>query len=215
MKKLAITILVCLGLAIGTPLSGRAQSVSDVIQQLMLDYQKLASLKNILGQMYTGYSVLTKGYGAVKEVAQGNFSLHEAFLDGLYLVSPAVRKYPRVTDIINEQAALITEYKSASGAFGRDQHFSRDELVYMMNIYNNLVSQSLKNLDDLSMIVTDSKLRMSDAERLAAIDHIYLESHNQLSYLRRFNDQTAKISWQRAQGTADKQGVKSMYGLTQ
>jgi hypothetical protein len=213
MKKLVVTTLLFLGLAASAPLSSRAQSVADVIQQLVLDYQKLASLKNILGQMYTGYSVLSKGYGAVKDVAQGNFNLHEAFLDGLYLVSPTVRKYPRVTDIINDQAALISEYKSASGTFNRDQHFSPDELAYMMNIYNNLVSQSLKNLDDLSMIVTDSKLRMSDAERLAAIDRIYLESHNQLSYLRKFNDQAAKISWQRAQGRADKHGVKSMYGL--
>jgi hypothetical protein len=213
MKKLIITTLLCFGLAAGVPLSGHAQSVSDVIQQLVLDYQKLASLKNILGQMYTGYSVLTKGYGAVKDVAQGNFSLHEAFLDGLYLVRPAVRKYPRVADIIKDQAALISEYKSVSGAFKRDQHFSPDELSYMMVIYNNLVSQSLKNLDDLSLIVTDSKLRMSDAERLAAIDQIYLASHNQLSYLRKFNDQAAKITWQRAQVTADKQGVKSIYGL--
>jgi len=215
MKKLAITILLCLGMAAGAPLSSRAQSVSDVIQQLVLDYQKLASLKNILGQMYSGYAVLTKGYGAVKDVAQRNFSLHEAFLDGLYILSPTVRKYPRVSDIINDQAAVIREYKSASGTYNRDQHFSPDELAYIMNIYHNLVSQSLKNLDDLSMIVTDSKLRMSDAERLAAIDGIYLESHNQLSYLRKFNDQAARVTWQRAQGTADKQGVKSLYGLMQ
>ncbi|QKJ32831.1 TerB family tellurite resistance protein [Mucilaginibacter mali] len=215
MKKSILTSLLCVGLALSAPFSGRAQSVADVIQQLVLDYQKLASLKNILGQMYTGYTVLSKGYGAVKGVAQGNFSLQEAFLDGLYLVSPAVRKYPRVSDIINDQAQLVREYKSASGAFRQDQHFSPDELAYMMNIYNNLVSQSLKNLDDLSMVVTDSRLRMSDAERLTAIDRIYMESHNQLSYLRKFNDQAARISWQRAQGTADRQGIKSIYGLNE
>jgi len=215
MKKIAITIVISLGLAAATPLSSRAQSVADVIQQLVLDYQKLASLKNILGQMYTGYTMLSKAYGAVKDVAQGNFSLHEAFLDGLYLVSPAVRKYPRITDIINEQAQLVSEYKSASGIFNSSGHFNPDELAYMMTVYNNLVSQSLKNLDDLSMIVTDSKLRMSDAERLTAIDEIYLESHNELSYLRKFNNQASRISWQRSQRTVDKQSVRSIYGLTQ
>jgi len=214
MKKIAITLLLSLGLAAATPLSSRAQSVADVIQQLVLDYQKLASLKNILGQMYTGYTVLSKGYGAVKDVAQGNFTLHEAFLEGLYLVSPAVRKYPRITDIINDQAQLVSEYKSASGSFNSSGRFNPDELAYMMTVYNNLVSQSLKNLDDLSLIVTDSKLRMSDAERLTAIDGIYLESHNELSYLRKFNDQAAKISWQRSQGNADKQSVRSIYGIT-
>jgi hypothetical protein len=215
MKKIIITVLLSLGLASAVPLSSRAQSVADVIQQLVLDYQKLASLKNILNQMYTGYTVLSKGYGAVKGAAQGNFSLHEAFLDELYLVSPTVRKYPRVTDIINEQAQLVSEYKSASTAFHRDHNFNPDELAYMMTIYNNLVSQSLKNLEDLVMVVTDSQLRMNDAERLTAIDRIYLESHNQLSYLRKFNEQATKISRQRTQGTADRQSVKSIYGLTQ
>jgi hypothetical protein len=213
MKKIVITALLSLGLAPAMPLCSQAQSVADVIQQLVLDYQKLAGLKNILGQMYSGYTVLSKGYGAVKDVAQGNFSLHEVFLDGLYLVSPTVRKYPRITDIINDQAQLVSEYKSASATFHQDQHFSADELAYMMNIYNNLISQSLKNLDDLSMIVTDSKLRMSDAERLTAIDRIYLESHNELSYLRKFNDQAARITWQRAQGMADRQSIRSIYGL--
>lgn len=215
MKKFIITAVLCFGLAAGAPLSSRAQSMADVIRQLALDYQKLASLKNILGEMYTGYTVLSKGYGAVKDVAQGNFSLHEAFLDGLYLVSPTVRKYPRVRVIINEQAQLVNEYKSVSTAFHGDHNFNPDELAYMMAIYNNLVSQSLKNLDDLVMVVTDNQLRMSDAERLTAIDRIYQESHNQLSYLRKFNDQATRISWQRTQGTADRQSVKSIYGLTQ
>lgn len=200
-------------LSFAAPLTSKAQSVADCIQQLVLDYQKLASLKNILGQMYTGYEVLTKGYTAVKDVAQGNFSLHEAFLDGLYIVSPTVRKYPRIADIINEQAALVSEYKSSAGLFSQNKSFNPDEITYMMNIYNNLISSSLKNLDALSMIITDSQLRMSDAERLAAIDRIYLESHNELSYLRRFNDEASKMAWQRAEADHEKQGVKTIYGI--
>lgn len=212
-KKIMMSLLIAAPLALAMPLSSKAQSVADCIQQLVLDYQKLASLKNILGQMYTGYEVLTKGYTAVKDVAQGNFSLHEAFLDGLYLVSPTVRKYPRVTDIINEQAELVSAYKSASRQFGQDKHFSLDEMAYLISVYDNLISGSLKNLDALSMIITDSQLRMSDAERLAAIDRLYLESHNELSYLRRFNDEAAKIVWQRTRSEADRQSMRSVYGI--
>ncbi|MGF7080464.1 TerB family tellurite resistance protein [Mucilaginibacter sp. UYCu711] len=207
------TALVALLFLIALPVCSSAQSIADCIEQLALDYQKLAGLKNILGQMYNGYGVLTKGYGAVKSVAQGNFSLHEAFLDGLYLVSPAVRKYPRVSDILNNQAALVREYKQAFGGFRQDKHFTPGELDYMLKVYNNLISASLKNINELAMVVTDSELRMSDAERLTAIDRICLESHNQLSYLRKFNDQAAQMSGQRARAEADRQGVKSMYGI--
>jgi hypothetical protein len=195
------------------PLRGRSQSVADCIQQLALDYQKLASLKSVLSQMYTGYQVLSKGYNAVKDVSQGNFSLHEAFLDGLFLVSPAVRKYPRVADILSDQATLISEYKRAAGRFRQSGRFEPDELGYMMEVYNNLVSASLKNLDALSMVMTDSQLRMSDAERLSAIDRIYLDSRNQLSYLRKFNSDAGRVALQRGRAAEDKQSVNSLYGL--
>lgn len=211
MKK-QITILI-VAVCLALPLRGRSQSVADCIEQLVLDYQKLASLKSVLSQMYTGYQVLSKGYNAVKNVSQGNFSLHEAFLDGLFLVSPAVRKYPRVADILNDQARLISEYKSALGRFSRGGRFGPDELGYMMEVYNNLVSASLKNLDALAMVMTDSRLRMSDAERLSAIDRIYLDSRNQLSYLRKFNSDAERLALQRSRSAADKQHVNSLYGL--
>ncbi|MES2376056.1 MAG: TerB family tellurite resistance protein [Bacteroidota bacterium] len=213
MKKQMKIILTALLFSLAAPLTGRAQSVADCIQQLALDYEKLAGLKSILSKMYTGYQVLNKGYGAVKDVSQGNFSLHEAFLDGLFLVSPTVRKYPRVADIISDQATLVSEYRSAASRFRQGGSFNPDELGYMMDVYNNLVSASLKNLDDLSMVMSDSKLRMSDAERLSAIDRIYLDSRNQLSYLRKFNSEAERTVLQRGRSAAEKQNVNSLYGL--
>jgi regulator of sigma D len=191
----------------------RAQSVAQCLEQLSLDYQKLAGLKSILQQMYQGYQVLNKGYNAVKKVSQGNFNLHEAFLDGLMSVSPAVRRYPRVTDIIKDQASLIGEYKAAYAVFRHDPHFKPAELGYMMEVYNHLVSISLKNLGDLAMAVTDRKLRMSDAERLTAIDQIFTNSHERLVFLRKFNDQAYKTALQRSRTTNDRQTLSTLYGI--
>jgi hypothetical protein len=195
------------------PSTGKAQSIAQDLEQLSLDYQKLAGLKNILKQMYTGYEVLSKGYSAVRDVSQGNFSLHEAFIDGLFIVSPTVRQYPRVADILNDQAMLVSEYQSAWASFRQDKHFNPDEAGYMLTVYNNLVSASLKNLSDLSMIVTDSQLRMSDAERLVAIDRIFTDSHGQLSFLRSFNDRNYRIAVQRAREANDQQTIKKLYGI--
>jgi hypothetical protein len=115
-KKIIIALM---AMVIIVPVSSRAQSIAQCLEQLSLDYQKLAGLKSILSQMYTGYEVISKGYNGVKDVSKGNFSLHEAFLDGLLVVSPTVRKYPKVTAIINDQATLVSEYQSASKSFKR------------------------------------------------------------------------------------------------
>lgn len=212
MKKYFKIILLSAVLAFGS-VQCRAQSIADCIQQLVLDYQKLASLKSILGQMYTGYEVLTKGYKAVKDVSQGNFSLHEAFLDGLFIVSPAVRKYPRAEDIINDQAMLISEYKSAWALCRSSGKFSPDELNYIMGVYNDLINATFKNLNDLAMVLGDGQLRMSDAERLTVIDRIYLDSKKELSYLRKFNDQAQRTFAQRSRAQADQQSVNRLYGI--
>lgn len=195
------------------PGKGRAQSVAQCLEQLTLDYQKLAGMKSILQQMYQGYEVLNKGYNAVKDVSQGNFSLHEAFLDGLMVVSPAVRKYPRAADIIADQTALIREYKAAAASFLRDACFSPMEITYLRDVYNHLVGTSAKNLDDLLMVMTDSRLRMNDAERLTAIDRIYSDSRSQLSFLRRFNDRAYQTAWHRAKEERERQTLKRLYGI--
>jgi len=213
MKKSITLFILSLSLATLFPAKGKCQSIAQDLQQLSLDYQKLAGLKSILKQMYTGYEVLSKGYSAVKDVAQGNFSLHEAFIDGLLIVSPTVRSYPRIADIFNDQAMLVSEYQSAWASFRQDKHFNPDEIGYMLTVYNNLISTSLKNLSDLSMIITDSQLRMSDAERLAAIDRIYTGGHGQLSFLRSFNDQNFRIAVQRAAEENERQSIKNLYGI--
>ncbi|MDB5143052.1 MAG: TerB family tellurite resistance protein [Mucilaginibacter sp.] len=213
MKRIIRIGLLILVAICAIPGKSRAQSVADCMEQLVLDYQKLAGLKSILQQMYQGYEVLAKGYNAVKDVSQGNFNLHEAFLDGLMVVSPAVRKCPKVADIIADQAYLVSEYKAAATSFRQDQHFSPDEIGYMMDVYSHLVSGSLKNLDDLAMIMTDSKLRMNDAERLNAIDRIFRDSHSQLSFLRRFNDQAYKTALQRSMDANDRHALKTLYGI--
>jgi len=162
MKKTGIIILLLIAGLAGLPYQSKAQTIADDVQQLALDIQKLAGLKSVLNQMYQGYEVVSKGYNAVKDISEGNYSLHEAFLDGLLIVSPTVRKYVRVQDIINDQAELISEYQSASGIFRQDKQITPDEIGYMMDVYNNLVTQSLSNLSMLTSVITSNQLRMSD-----------------------------------------------------
>lgn len=212
MKKQLLTAIFFFSIAL-MPGFVQAQSIADDLEQLSLDYQKLAGLKSMLSQMYKGYEIVNNGYNSVKGVAQGNFSLHQAFLDGLWIVSPTVRKYPRCADIISDQAALISEYKSAYSTFKQDKHFNPDEISYMMDVYNNLVSRSLQNLDEFSMVMTDSKLRMSDEERLQSIDRMYATGHEQLVFLRQFNEHTQTLAIARAREVNDKQTLQKLYGI--
>ncbi|MBS1528793.1 MAG: TerB family tellurite resistance protein [Bacteroidetes bacterium] len=211
MKRIIIlTALLLFGAAVQ---EARAQSIADLVQELALDYQKLASMKSTFKQMEQGYRLVSTGYHSVKHVAQGNFNLHEAFLDGLLLVSPTVRKYPRIHDIIHDQSELVREYHSAYSGFRSKKGFSAADVDYMTGVYNNLVTASLRNLDELTLVITDNKLRMSDNERLSAIDRIYASGHDQLTFLRDFNSHMATLAAMKAANNNDRKTLKQTYGL--
>lgn len=148
--------------------SGKAPAQSDEAQQLLLNVEKLAQLKKILNNMYQGYQIVSNGYNSIKDISKGNFSLHQAFLDGLMQVSPMVRKYKRIVDILKYQTQLVEKYISAFTSFKASNLFNAAEIKYMSNVYDNLFNKSLQNLDELAMVITAGKLRMSDNERINA-----------------------------------------------
>ncbi|MFA6275611.1 MAG: TerB family tellurite resistance protein [Pedobacter sp.] len=188
-----------------------AKAQSQEAQQLLLNVEKLSQLKNILSDMKKGYQVISGGYNAIKNISQGNFSLHEVFLDGLVLVSPEVKKYRRVADIITYQKNIVTEYKSAFQKFNSSDTFNPEELGYLGKVYKQLFDQSIDNLDELVMIITSSKLRMSDSERLEAIDRIFLDVQDKLVFLRDFNSKAMSLSLARERQKAELKHTMSLY----
>jgi hypothetical protein len=207
MKKLILILLLFRGCM------GASYAQSQEAQQLLLNVEKLSQLKNILADMKRGYEVVSKGYNTVKNIAEGNFSLHEVFIDGLMLVSPEVRKYRKVADIVSMQADLVSEYKGAFKGFSCSGNFSVTELEYLGKVYGQLLDQSLDNLDQLVMVITAGKLRMSDEERLRVIDGVFAELEEKLVFLRTFNRETGMLNLQREKEKAEVSVAKRLYNL--
>ena len=192
----------------------RAKAQSAELEQLLLDIQKLSQFKSILSDMYKGYEIVSNGYETIKNISQGNFSLHQAFLDGLLLVSPAVANYKRIPDIINDQLLIVSEYKNAIAMYKQDKHFLPDEIIYLGGVYNNLFNQSMNTLNELIMVITPNKTRMSDAERISSIDRLYTDMDDKLTFLRYFDNHTTLLAVQRAKEQNDVSTMQNIYGIT-
>jgi hypothetical protein len=190
-----------------------AQSVADDTEQLILDVQKLAQLKQILQEMYQAYTIIHNGYETIKSISEGTFNLHKAFLDGLLLVNPDVASYYKVTDIVNKEVALVSETKSANQYLRSSGVFTSTELGTFLTTYNNLVQGSLNAVAELTMVITAGSLRMSDAERLAAIDRIDNQVTGEVSYLRQFDNGAALQAMQRAKAQGNIGMLQGLYGI--
>ncbi len=209
MKTISLTLFIMMGLI--TSQSAFAQQ--QEVQQLILNWQKLKQLEEILDNMYRGYKILDKGYRTIKDIAQGNYSVHQAFLDGLMAVNPTIRNYKRIPMIINYQKLLLQEYKRAYNRFKQDPNFKLEELEYLASVYKFLFEASVRNLEDLAMIITATKLRMSDDERMQAIDRIFFDMENKVVFLRYFNSNTQLLAVQRARSQNDVRTMQQLYGL--
>jgi DNA repair ATPase RecN len=210
MKKVIVTFLLLIQAA-----SLKVSAQEAEIEQLLLNVEKLAQLKQILADLKKGYEVVSNGYNTIKNISQGNVDLHKTFLDGLMEVSPAVRNYKRVADVINNQVLIVKEYKQAYRRFRQDGNFTPEEIKYLGSVYTNLFNQSLQHLDALAVILTDGDLRMSDDERVKAIDDIFNAMQDKLLFLRHFNNNTTLLALQRAREKNNVSATQKIYGLTQ
>lgn len=202
---------VWVGLLILLLFSTRAKAQSTDMVQLILDIEKLTQLKGILSDMKTGYDIINGGYNEVRSIANGILNVHTVFLDGLLAVNPAVAKYGRVADILLEQGYIVTEYTRYYRQFNSSGTFQAGELAYIANVYTTLLQQSLQNLSRLTDILTAGKLRMSDDERLRAIDHIYADTDDKLIFLRHFDRQAAVLDLQRQREFNQISAIQKLY----
>lgn len=195
--------------------SNKSFSQTQAIQQLLLDVEKLTQLQNILTELKSGYEIVSEGYTTIKNISEGNFNLHDIFLKSLLEVSPAVKNYVRIKDIIDAQLSMVREYKNALKQFKGSGEFSVDEISYVEKVYANLFNHSLDNLQTMIMVITAGKLRMSDDERITSIDAVWKEASQQLTFLRHFNNQARILCLQRAKEKNDLSTMKQLYQVNQ
>ena len=210
MKRLIKLLVIFFGIHITSPSMAQTEEAA----QLILNYEKLLQLEEILENMYKGYKILSDGYNAIKNIAEGNFNLHQVFLNGLYAVNPSVKNYARISQIIGYQQQLVKDYKNALERFRADGNLTADEIQFIERVYSDLSRQSLRNLDELYMVITASQLRMSDEERLQAIDRIYYDLKDKLFFLKEFNSTTQILIMQRAKAKQDVNALRNLHDVT-
>lgn len=210
MRKILLMILVCL---VGSQVPLRVHAQATEAAQLALNIEKLAQLKSILTTLKKGYTIVSKGYGTVKSLTEGNFSLHKVFLDGLLQVSPAVKKYRKVGGILDFQIQLLKECRIAVRRFSTTALFGSSEIGYMSGVFESVASGSLKNLDELVNVVTAGKLRMSDDERLSSIDKIYSDMEDKLTFIREFSGTCSLMALSRSKAKNQVNSMETLYGI--
>lgn len=139
--------------------------------------------------------------------------LYDDYFQELWKVKSALSYYQRVKDIINSQVEIVKEYKSAWTLFRQDKNFTVDELDYMNEVYYGMLEESLKNIDQLFLVVNAFATQMSDAKRLQIINSVADNVEQNYMDLKEFNSETKMMSIQRSSEKGEIDYIKKLYGL--
>ncbi len=135
------------------------------------------------------------------------------YFEELQKVKLLITYYQRIKDITVKQARLVQEYRTAWGLLKSDKHFSAWEIDYMGKVYNGILNETIKNIDQLTIVINSFKTQMSDAKRLELINSVGDRVDENIMDLRQFNNENALLSLQRAKDEQEINLVKKMYGL--
>jgi len=140
-------------------------------------------------------------------------ALYADYYQKLWEVKSLIATYQRIKDLAHTQSAIVKEYQWAIGLFHKDKHFSVDELLHMEEVYRGILEASVKNLDQVFMVINSFKTQMSDAARMELIDASAKAMDQNYSDLRAFNNQNITLSIQRSGSDLEVRNLKRLYEL--
>lgn len=149
----------------------------------------------------------------ISEWAEKQRKMFENYYDELAKVKNTIATYKRARRIIEGQLALVEQYTRAWNLLRQDKHFSPQELEYMYQVYAGILESSLRNVEQLYLVISEYKTTISDGKRLELIASVAVQLDQNHSDLKKFNNQNFLISLQRSRSESEAAMIKRLYGL--
>ena len=151
--------------------------------------------------------------GEISERVEKQRKLYADYFDELWKVKNTIATYQRVRDIIKRQLQMVKEYEKAYALSRQDKNFTQKEINYMYQVYSGMLNESVKNLEQVQLVISGFVTQMSDAKRMEIINTASDNIEQNISDLRQFNQENIRTSLQRAKEKNDIDVVKRLYGL--
>ena len=149
----------------------------------------------------------------ISEWSEKQRKQYEVYFNELWEVKNAITYYKRIKEIITKQKDLVTDYQNAFRLLQRDKNFRPEEIDHMYDVYSGILEESVKNLDQIILVINSFSTQMSDQKRLELIDEAADKIEINAADLRQFTNQNIVLSLQRAQTKNDILTIKNYYGI--
>lgn len=204
MKK--FLLLLCLLIGAGRSFAQDGKIIERYLEQI-------ASLEAYIKVLEKGYDIVKKGTEIIGNIKKGDLSLHSDYFSSLKSVSPAVKKYVRVGDIIALQVNILAVYNACHKETAGSGWFTGGETDFIFSFLSNMLNASMADLDVLLTVTASGTVGMSDDERLRRIDRLYVDMQRIYATAQSFRQTTQAMSLYRQREQGDIQNGKNLYGI--
>lgn len=151
--------------------------------------------------------------GEIADWSEKQKEQYRNYYEELSKVKSIITYYKRIKEIMQKQVRLVEAYKIAWQKLSSDKNFTSKELDYMASVYGGIMKESVKNIEEISSLLTAFTTKMSDAKRLKMINKAADRVEENYTDLILFNKQNFGLSLQRAKSQQEVEYVKKLYGL--
>ena len=205
MKRTIISIFILAALVMHLPL--HAQSKFETMAN------QIAGLETYLKSIKSVYSTTSKGLNDVNNIKTGSFTLNQNYFNSLKNVSPAVKNDPKIKAISDLQQQIETTFNNALSWQQNKGQLSSSEISYMKSVYNNVLGECNKDLQELTVVITNGQAQMTDKARIQKIDTIYKDMQQKCSFAQSFTGKAQDLANSRMADKNTDQSLKTLYNV--
>ncbi len=152
--------------------------------------RQIAELQLYIELTKKGYELVSDGLNIVQHITNGEFNLHQLFYASLKIVSPQIKKNSYLQTIVDQQLFIGKLVSELRKEINKDNQLTPVQRRYILSALNNLKTDTDQLNAQLKIILTDSRLELSDDQRINEINKLLTKSTSQLAFIRQFTSET-------------------------
>ena len=164
-----------------------------------------------------GNTLVKKGtnqQAIIKRLTDQTAQMHEEWYSSLLQINAVVKDYRRVQNIWTYQSRTLALYTQNMSSLRQNQYLTPAQVQGMVKGYTVLLADNVGLLDELTVILTPSAAKMTDAQRLKFINKISDKVVHQYQLVAYFTKRNQALAAQQGQAARESQLLKQLYGLS-
>lgn len=174
---------------------------------------QIAALQTYYNYLKKGYEVVDKGLTLVGDIKDNAFQSDKSYIEYLGNPSPVIRNSPKLPAIIGYRNEIVRSLERLVKDCRAADVYTAEEVAYIGKVYQNMIGECETTMSEFSMVADQGKTEMTDDERIARLDKVYVLMQDRATFTRSFCSDTRAVGAFRAKTKHDSQNLKTWLAL--